>query len=251
MIRGRITTLIFACICLALVCVAASARAQSDAGATAEANPAIDAVDASVHPEVDGQPHEPTAEEGSRERPTASHAAKRSPASVAWPAHVDISTTSTDHKGGPPRGGPPSFRPEKESERPSASQPKLPATSGSAKNRNNNDNSGRGQTIFLDASPYHPWSGNPRPSSIGRTTVPTVPEADQTPALGTTFGRPASGLTTKSSPFPKGDRFKHENQKSRKRHAPRATKPMIPNPTKSSSSIRPSDRHTALALSSK
>ena len=252
MIRGRITTFIFACICLALVCVAASARAQSDAGATAEANPAIDAVDASVHPEVDGQPHEPTAEEGSRDRLTASHAAKRSPASVAWPAHVDISTTSTDNKGGPPRGGLSSFRPEGGSEQPSASQPKLPATSGSAKNSNNNDNSGRGQRIFLDASsPYHPWSGNPKPSSVRRTTLPTVPDADQTPALGTTFGRPASRFTTRSSSFPGGDRFKHEDQKSGKRHAPRATKPVIPNPTKSSSSIRPSDRHTALALSSK
>ena len=252
MIRGRITTLIFACICLALVCVAASARAQSDAGATAEANPAIDAVDASVHPEVDGQPHEPTAEEGSRERPTASHAVTRSPASVTWPAHPDISKPTTDHKDGPPRGSLSSFRPEKESEQPSASQPKPPASSGSAKNSNNNDNSGRGQrSILAPPSPYHPLSGNPKPSSVRRTTLPTVPDADQTPALGNTFGRSALGLTTRSSLVPKGDRFKHEDQKSRKRHAPRAAKPVIPNPTKSSSSIRLSDRHTALSLSSK
>ena len=243
--------LVCAGICFALVCVAASACAQYDAGATAETNPAIDAVDASVHPEVDGQPHEPTAEEGSRERPTASHAAKRPPASVAWPARADISKPITDHKDGPPRGSLSSFRPEKESEQPSASQPKPPATSGSAKNSNNNDNSGRGQTILLDASPYHPWSGKPSPSSVRRTTLPTVPDADQTPALGNTFGRSALGLTTRSSLVPKGDRFKHEDQKSRKRRAPRAAKPVIPNPTKSSSSIRLSDRRTALALSSK
>jgi hypothetical protein len=251
MIGGWITTFICAGICLALVCVAVSARAQSDAGATTEANPAIDAVDASVHPEVDGQPHEPTAEEGSRERTTASHAAKRPPASVAWPAHADISTTSTDDKGSPPRVGLSSFRPERESEQPSGSQPKAYDTSGSTKNRNKNDNSGLGQKTFLDAPPYHPLSGNPKPSSIRRTILPAVPDSDQTPALGTTFGRPALGLTTRSSLFPKRDRFKHEKQNSRKRYTARATKPVIPNLTKSSSSVRLSDRHTALALSSK
>ena len=244
MIRAQMRAFICVGVCLAVVCAAGGAHAQSDSEVTAETSPGIEAVDASVHPEVDGQPHEPTAQESSRERPNASHAAKRPSATVFWPAHADISGANTDDKTASPKIGMSAFRPETASGRPNVGPPDASAPSSRAKE----NDSGQSQTRLLRA-PFSHLSGDAKPSSTLRTRVPSVFVTDETQALGA--GRPASGLVTSGSPFPKGDSFRHQDKTTGKRHQHHARKPVIPNPTKSSSSIRLSDRHTALALSSK
>lgn len=229
----------FLCVglCLAVVGAAVSAYAQSNAEAPADTNPAIDAVDASVHPEVDGQPHEPTPEESSGERPAALHAAKRPPTTVVWPAHAEVSTTKTDDKGVAAAVTMSSFRPRKESEPASAVHPNESTASGSVKK----DDSSKSHAEQPNTAPSHS-SGYAKTSSTLKTTVPAIPDSGQTPALGAAFERPMSGLAASTEPFPKKDPFKYKDQSNAKRHH-HARKPMTNSATKSPHDTLTTTRH--------
>lgn len=201
-------------ICVLVLCPCLSAQAQSNTEVSAETNPTIDAVDASVRPEVDGQPHEPTQGETSREGPTTLRILKRPPATVVWPARADLSTTYGDGKTGPPGVGMSSFRPRMVWGQPSAWQPNATATSNGA----TNDDSGQDHFRLLNAPPSHPLSLSAKPTLNPRTMVSPVSGSDQTSALGAPFGRAGIGLGAITSPFPKRDSSKYKDQTGKKRH---------------------------------
>jgi len=225
MIRITMTTLLSSTFCLAVVCGALRAQAQSNTGASAESNRGIDAVDASVHSEVDAHPHELNPADASNEHLTPLHNTKRPPVTVVWPARADLSITDSDNKSGLPRVGMSSFRTKAGSGQPSASVTSTGAT---------NHDSGQDDFRLLKASPRHPLPLSARPSLSTRTTVPLVSGSDQTPAFVAPFGRTALGFAASASPFPKRDPFKSKNQTTGKRHQHQESKPLISTETKSS-----------------
>jgi hypothetical protein len=212
---------------LATICAAVSAPAQSNAELSVGANPAIDAVDASVHAEVDGQPHELSPEKNLGERPTALRAAKRHTATVVWPAHSDISTTKTDVNGAPAAVAMSSFRPRKESQPDSAAQPSDSLTSGSAKKKD----SSKSRAGQLN-TPLSHSSGYGKATSTLKTIAPAASESTQTPAFEAPFERPLSGLAASTEPFPKRDPYKYKDQSNAKQHH-HASKPVTNSATKS------------------
>jgi hypothetical protein len=241
MMRAKTQDFISAAICLALACAALHTQAQSNTGVSEESNRAVEAVDASVHAEVDGQPHELTPAESPRERRTPLHAAKRHPVTVVWPAHADTSTTGTDKKGtdnktDPLTFGISSFRPGTQ---PGASSAGQAAASANAKN----DDSGQRRSWRLNAPRAHSLYGSATPAWSLRSTVPPVSASDQTPGLSAPFGRTPLGLAASTSPFPKRDSSKHKDQTSAKRHEQHARKFATSGGTKSSFDSPATTRH--------
>jgi len=211
-----------AAICLAVAFAVLGAQAQSYTEVSAKTNPAIDAVDASVHVEVDGQPHEPTPVDASHEQPTPLHNTKRHPAAL-WPAHADISTTDSDDKSGPPGVGMSSFRLRTRLGQSSAS-----ATSTSA----TNDDSGQDHFRLLKAPPSHLFPLSAKPSSSPRTSVPSVSVPDETTGSSAPFGRAALGIDAITSP--KRDLSKYKDQTTGKRHQHHSHLPVTTTATRSS-----------------
>ena len=214
MIRATMNAFMSAAICLAVAFAVLGAQAQSNTEVSAKTNPAIDAVDASVHVEVDGQPHEPTPVDASHEQPTPLHNTKRHPATAFWPARADPSATGSDDKSSSPGVGMSFFRPDTEWGRPSAWQSSASATSTGA----TNDDSGQDHFQLSNAPPSHLLSFSTKTSSSPRTNVPPVSVSDETTALSAPFGRAVLGLGAITNPFPKRDPSKYKNRTGTKRH---------------------------------
>jgi hypothetical protein len=238
MIRIAMTKLMLAAFCLALVCAGLRAQAQANEGVSEETNPGVEAIDASVHAEVDGQPQEAIPADLSSQRITLG-STTRHPATTFWLTHADVLTADADGKGGPPKIGFSSFRPKTASGQPNPPQPSESATAGGAKN----NDSTQAHFRVLNVSPSHPLALSAKSSLIRKTTIPPISEPDQTTALSAPFGRAAFGLGASASPFPKKDSFEYKNQATGKRRAHHARKPRTSTAIKSSFDSLATTRH--------
>jgi hypothetical protein len=227
--RRAAVPIVLLVLCACLSAQQRSSQAQPDPEVSAEVNATVNAVDASVHPEIDGQPHGPTPEEVSRERAAIPGTSKRSPATTVWGFNAQTSTI-IDDKSGLPRAQMSSFRPEIESERLRATM----STSAASHASQSGANSGAVQSRpwLLNSLQYHPLSIGAKPHLIPRTTVPAVTESDQMPALADPFSRKALVFSA-SNPFPERDLFKCKDQTTGKRNQHRARKPVTGTAAKS------------------
>jgi hypothetical protein len=208
-----------------VLCAFLSAQAQYKTEVSTEATSAVDAVDASVHPEVDGQAQKVTPEVKRRQSTTALSIKKPLPATVVWPAHANIDTTSGDDEGPPSRAGMSYFRPEIERRR-----LRVPQTATSvASVDGRNDDSRRSRPWLLNSPRHHPLGGDGETSFI---SIPPVSDIGQTTAFGDPFGRAVSGLPTGAKPFSRRDPVTYRFQTTRKRDDQRARKPVTSMATK-------------------
>ncbi len=197
-------TIISAAFVLTVLFAAFRAQAQSSAEASADSNRAIDAIDASTHSEVEGQPQVAFRAFISREQPTPLQNTQLRSATVFWPGPADPSDTESNDTHGMS-----SFRPNAGLWR--------PGTSGSSPSARNAD-SGQGYSRLSKFSASHPSPFDAKPSLNLRTAIPPVPRSDDIAELKASFGRAAIGLGTTISPFPKTDLSKYNFQSTRKRH---------------------------------
>lgn len=196
-------------ICVLVLCACLSAQAQSKTEGSTQATSAVDAVDASVHPEVDGQPQEVILEGKRRQITNALSIEKRLPATAVWPAPTNIDVTSADYESRPTRAGVSSFSPEKVWGHVRVLQATRSVASGAAGGN-------------VDPSCSNTLVRNAKPLTL-RTTVPSEP--DQTLA-DDPFGRPVLGSVGSSRAFPKRDELTHKHQTTPKRHQHQPRKPM-------------------------
>jgi hypothetical protein len=245
MIRATMKSFMRAVICLLLASDCLHAQAQSNAHVTPEDNRSVEAVDASVHTEVDGQVHELIPAESSH-RPTNPNKAKQRPETAVWPARVDASSTGNakDDKAAPLTLGISSFRPGTQP----GSSSWWHAVASTATAGVKKDDLAQGRSRPGSAPLAHPLYGSAtslfggeKPSLEPRTTVPPVPASNQTPRLSPLSGHAGFGLAASNSAFPK---IEHSGQKqpiSVKRRKPHARKPATSAGTKS-----PLDSATAI-----
>jgi hypothetical protein len=206
------------------------ANGQSDPNHTSsEVVRGVNAVDASVRAEVDGQPHEPAPEEALRERPSVLHSPKRHPATAVWPAHVEISTTRSDGstrrsdgRRAPPSSGVISFRPETGSRPFDPREPNASAAAAIAKQ----EDFGRSHRQYSNVGDSHPLSGSAKPPLALGTKLPRVPEIDGTPASGHPFGRTVAGFGGNASPFPMRHSLKYKDQTVGRQNQDQTRKPV-------------------------
>ena len=207
-------------ICAVVACACFGVQAQSNAPATNERDRAVEAVDVSVHADVDGQPHETGTVESSRERPTSLPTAKRPPASlVVWSAGADTSTTSAGEKAGQVTFGTSSFHSGTQMGASGAWQASASATSARAQN----DDSGQGRSGLSNARPAHPLYGSSKPSLSLGTTVQPVSASDETLGVNALFGHTSFGQPS-TGPFLKREFSEYKDQASAKRHEQRVRK---------------------------
>lgn len=237
MIRIAMTKLMLAAFCVALVCAGLRAQ-QANETALEEANPGVEAIDASVLVEVDRQPQEAIPAGFSSRRITLG-SIKRHPATAFWPTHADAFSADADAKGVPPKIGFSSFGPKTASGQPNPLQPSESATAGGAKE----NDSAQAHFRVLNVPPSHPLSLGAKSSLIWKTTITPISEPNQTTTLSAPFGPAAFGLGASASPFPKKDSFEYKNQTTWKRHAHRARKPMTSTAIKSSFDSPATTRH--------
>lgn len=196
-----------------VACACLGAQAQSNAPATDERNRAVEAVDVSVHADVDGQPHEKGNVESSRERPTPLPTAKRPPASLVWPAGADTPTAGTGQKAGQVTFGISSFHPGTQMGASISWQVGASATSATEKN----DDSGQGRSGVLKAQPAHSFDGSATPPLSPRASVPTVPASDRTEGLSAPFGRGLAAFPGSTDSF-QANRFSYHKGRGVKRN---------------------------------
>jgi hypothetical protein len=211
---------------LVAFCACLSAQARPTTPGT-EVNRAVGSVDASVHAEVDGQPHEPSAAELSSKRVVPSPSAEQSRISAFGPVRAEASSPGTGGKADPLRFGIFSVDPGTGVETPASWQTNLFTTSAG-----DNDDSTH-SLRRMSATPVHPLHGGGTSSSSLRGIVSTVPPSDETRGLSSPFSRTALVSDGTANPFQKRD-VPHRNDQAVKRHRQRRQKSATSVGTKSS-----------------
>jgi hypothetical protein len=221
MIRIAKTIFMFAVFCLFVVCADLQAQVQDSAAAAGETSLGLGAIDASVHAEVDGQPHDPIPVASSNQ-----HAALRStarpPVTVFWPTHADILTTDKDDIDGSSNVGVSSFGSATKSGQLSLHQPGNSDTTVGAKSH---EVSTQGNSPVLGISPFRPLTLDTESSSNWKSHVQQVPEPDESAAANSPFGRAALGAGEITSHFQRWKSSKYKNQTAATRHERREHKP--------------------------
>jgi len=193
---------------VAVSCVCLLAQAQSNTPGTGEGNRAVEAIDASVHAEVDGQPHEASPTELSRERAAPLPNAKRLPMTAFWPTPASTPATGAYDKADTFLCGNSSFRPEIQlgagSERTTAAG-RTPS------------NSSKIQSLLLKTPSAHfSLYGSPSVPSNLRPTLPPAPASADTSSFSAPFGHALSEPAS-ASLFPRRGVFDRKGQASAKR----------------------------------
>jgi hypothetical protein len=224
--RTIAAALLFAASCMAALCATLCVQAQSDAASVQPVNSAVQAVDASVHAEVDGQAPESSPEELPAKRATSLHPAKSAQASMVWPAQVDASSAatpvaSTDDKTNSRTVVNSSLRTGTQTGAFSTWQP----TAVTADSSDDDSTSARSETV--KPRPTHALTGSgsayrgATPALHTRTAVPPIPDADKTTGLSAPFGGSAAANL---SPFAKSEFSVRKDQPGAKRHPQHARK---------------------------
>jgi hypothetical protein len=225
MIAAKKKSLVSAAMCLALAGSALRAYPQSPAAAAQDANPAVEAVDASAHADADGQPQEPSPAEAPPARPLPGKATTQHPATVVWPLRAHPSATDTDDKNGPLPFGISSFRPAVQR---GGSTARLgiasPASQGATEPGADQNHSDKDRSWKVNSAPAHPSSyGGTAVTLLPRTKLPPVSISDRAPEYSVPFGNIALGPAI-PGPFPKSSFSGNREPVSVKRHAQQARK---------------------------
>ena len=193
-------------LCMVVLCACVSAQTKSNTQAPEEVHPVIESVDASVHAEVDGQPHEPASGEYSRDRLTPLSSVQQS--TVVWRAHADSSST--------PRAFLTSFFLAGTEAR-GSSTPQADTSTASSAGTKNDSGQGQGWSHPLNAKPVHSTYCSATPPSSPRASAPTVPASDRTEGLGAPFGLGLAALPGSTDSF-QASRFSYHKGRAVKRH---------------------------------
>ena len=183
---------------IVLVGVCLRARAQSDGQDPNEGERAVDAIDASVHVEVDGHPHQPGSAESSRGQLIRLGNGKQPPATTFWASPSNPAAMGGYDKAQSSALGRFAFLP--------GTQPGVPAPWQSPAlikvTITKSDGSSQAGSRLWKSTPAHPRPGFSMPSLNLRTTLPTDSSPDRTPGFDSPFGRsPVEAAST--SPFSK------------------------------------------------